>query len=66
MALGSTQPLTDMSTRSISWGGKNRPVRKADTLTTILDHCYVIWELNFLEPSGYQPPVKWVPGLSRG
>ena len=24
MALGSTQPLTEMSTRSISWGGKDR------------------------------------------
>ena len=31
MALGSTQPLTEMSTRSISWG-KRRPVRKADNL----------------------------------
>jgi len=39
MALGSTQPLTEMSTRSISWG-----VRKADNLTAILAHCHVIWE----------------------
>jgi hypothetical protein len=43
MALGSTQPLTEISTRSISWGQK-RPVRKADNLTTILGHCHVIWE----------------------
>ena len=44
MALESTQPLTEMSTRSISGGGKKRPVRKADNLTTILCCCHVIWE----------------------
>jgi hypothetical protein len=33
MALGSTQPLTEM-----------RPVRKADNLTTILCRCQEIWE----------------------
>ena len=43
MALGSTQPVTEMCPRSISWGQK-RPVRKADNLTTILDHCHIIWE----------------------
>ena len=43
MALGSTQPLTEMSTRSISWGQK-RSVRKTDNLTTILCRCHVIWE----------------------
>jgi len=43
MALGSTQPLTEMSTRSIA-GVKKRPVRKADNLTTILCRCHVIWE----------------------
>ena len=43
MALGSTQPLIEMSTRSISWGQK-RPMRKADNLTTKLGHCHVIWE----------------------
>jgi len=43
MALGSTQPLTEMSTGSISWGLK-RPVRKADNLTTTLGHYHVIWE----------------------
>ena len=41
--LYSTQPLTEMSTRSISWGYR-RPVRKADNLTTILGCCYEIWE----------------------
>jgi hypothetical protein len=33
MALGSTQPLTEMSTRNISWGWR-RPVRRADKLAT--------------------------------
>jgi hypothetical protein len=36
MALGSTQPLTEMSTRNLP-GGKGRPARKADNLTTICD-----------------------------
>jgi hypothetical protein len=34
MALGSTQPLTEMSTRKLT-GGKGRPARKADNLTAI-------------------------------
>jgi len=43
MALGSTQPLTEISTRSISWGYM-RPVLKADNLTTILCRCHEMWE----------------------
>ena len=43
MALGSTQPLTEMSTRSICWG-KKQPVCKDDNLTTIRGHCHVIWD----------------------
>jgi hypothetical protein len=34
MTLGSTQPLTEVSTRNLS-GGKGRPARKADNLTAI-------------------------------
>jgi hypothetical protein len=34
MALGSTQPLTEMSTRNLT-GGKGRPTREADKLTAI-------------------------------
>jgi hypothetical protein len=34
MALGSTQPLTEMSTRNLP-GGKGRPARQADNLTTV-------------------------------
>jgi hypothetical protein len=34
MALGSTQPLTELSTRNLP-GGKGRPARKVDKLTVI-------------------------------
>jgi hypothetical protein len=34
VALGSTQPLTKMSTRNLS-GGKKRPARRADNLAAI-------------------------------
>jgi hypothetical protein len=36
MALCSTQPLTEMSTRNLP-GGKGRPMRKADNLTAICE-----------------------------
>jgi hypothetical protein len=36
MALGSTQPLTEMSTKNLP-GGKGRPVRKANNLTAICE-----------------------------
>jgi hypothetical protein len=36
MALGSTQPLTEMSTRNLP-GVKGRPVRKADNLTALCE-----------------------------
>ena len=51
MALGSTQPLTETSTRCISWGKGGRCVR----LTTLPPSCAVVMKsgnLNFLEPSG--------------
>jgi hypothetical protein len=44
MALGSTQPLTEMSTRNLP-GGKGRPARKADNLTAICESTvYKMWE----------------------
>jgi hypothetical protein len=44
MALGSTQPLTDMSTRNLP-GGKGRPARGADNLTAICGPIiYKMWE----------------------
>jgi hypothetical protein len=36
MALGSTQPLTEMSTRNLRWG-KGWPARKAYSLTAICE-----------------------------
>jgi hypothetical protein len=51
MALGSTQTLTEMSTRKITWGYM-RPVLR---LTNLPPSCAVVKKsgnLNFLEPSG--------------
>jgi hypothetical protein len=36
MALGSTQPLTEMNTRNIP-GGKGQPVHKANNLTAVCE-----------------------------
>jgi hypothetical protein len=36
MALGSTQPLREMSTRKLA-GGKKRPARRADNLAAIYE-----------------------------
>ena len=57
MALGSTHPLTEMSTRNISWGGGyRRPVRMVDNLTTSM--CWLSWNLG--------ASTSWNPqGLSR-
>ena len=55
MALGLTQPLTEMSTRNISWG-KKRPVSRTDKLTTFM--CRLCWNLG--------ASTSWNPqGLSR-
>jgi hypothetical protein len=55
MVLGSTQPLTEMSTRNISWC-ERRPVRRADNLTTFV--CRLSWNL--------RASTSWNPqGLSR-
>jgi hypothetical protein len=44
MALGSTQPLTEMSTRNLFWG-IGRPARKADNLTAICQPILLkMWE----------------------
>jgi hypothetical protein len=43
MALGSTQPLSEMSTRNLP-GGKGRPARKADLTTICEPSVYKMWE----------------------
>jgi hypothetical protein len=61
MALGSTQPLTEMSTRNIPWGWR-RPVRRACHL-----HVPIFLKseiLNLLEPSGSVKACKGKDRLS--
>jgi hypothetical protein len=44
MVLGSTQPLTEMSTRNLP-GGKGRPARKADNLTAVCEPIvWIMWD----------------------
>jgi hypothetical protein len=43
MALGSTQPPTEMSTRNLR-EGKGQPARGTDNLTAICESVYKIWE----------------------
>ena len=60
MALGSTQPLTEMSTRLFPTGKGGRWVR----LTTLPPSCAVVTKsgnLNFLEPSG---PLQACNGIA--
>ena len=57
LALGLTQPLTEMSTRNISWWWR-RPVRRADNLTTFM--CPLSWDLGastFWKPQGLSRSV---------
>ena len=44
MALGCTQPLTEMSTRNISWGGKGNRCVRLTTLPPSCAECLEIWE----------------------
>jgi hypothetical protein len=60
MALRSTQPLTEISTRNISWGKGGRCVGLT-TLPLLCTDCIKIWEPQPLEPSG---PVKVCYGIA--
>jgi hypothetical protein len=57
MALGTTQPLTEMSTRSIylGGGGEMRPVRKADNLPVPFSRS--LGTLTSWNPLGHSRPV---------
>jgi hypothetical protein len=50
MALGSTQPLTEMSTRNLP-GGKKRPARRADNLAAIYEPN--VWKCGSLNLCAY-------------
>ena len=58
MVLGSSHPLTEMRTRSISWGKGGRYVR----LTILPPSCAAVMKsvkLNLLEPSGPLQACNW-------
>jgi hypothetical protein len=61
MALGSTQPLTEMSTRNLSWGGKGGRCVGLTTLQPSCADCLEIWEP---QPPGPQGPVKACNGIA--
>jgi hypothetical protein len=61
MALGLTQPPTEMSTRNIFWRLR-RPVCRADNLTTFM--CRLSWNLGISSswnPLGLSRPVMGLP-----
>jgi hypothetical protein len=58
MALGSTQPLTEMSNRNLP-GGKKRPERRADNLAAICEpNVWKCGSLNLSQPQGPTRPVQ--------
>jgi hypothetical protein len=60
-ALGSTQPLTEMSTRNIP-GGEVRPARKADNLTAICElTVYKMCKPQHLTTLWVSRPVTGIP-----
>jgi hypothetical protein len=64
MALGSTQPLTEMSTRNLpggGGGGKGRLARGADNLAAICEPIVLkMWEPRLLTPYGPSRPVTGI------
>jgi hypothetical protein len=61
VALGLTQPVTEMSTRNISWGWR-RPLGRADNLTIFI--CRLSWNLR--ASTSYSPlgPVQACNGIA--
>jgi hypothetical protein len=61
MALGSTQPLTEMSTRNLPWG-KGRPAIKSDNLMSSVSR--VSRKCGSLDVSQPYEPPRPVPGIA--
>ena len=61
MAQGSTHPITEMSTRNISWGGKCGRCVRLTILPPSCANCLEIGSFNLLEPSG---PVQACNGFA--
>jgi hypothetical protein len=63
MALGLTQPVTEMSTKNISWGGKGGQYIGVTTLPPSCSNCLEIWEPppKLLELSG---PIQASTGIA--
>jgi hypothetical protein len=55
MTLGSTQSLTEISTKNLP-GGKRRPARKADNFTVICEPIVYTKYGNLNAPQPYGPP----------
>jgi len=51
MTLGSTQPLTEISTRDVFWG-QRRPVSRADNLPTLCADCLILGASSFWSRMG--------------
>ena len=61
MALGLTQPLTEMNTRNVSWGGKVSSAYGRQTYHIHVQTVLKSGSLKFLEPSG---PVQTCNGIA--
>jgi hypothetical protein len=60
MALGLTQPLTEMSTRNVSWGVKADGAYGRQPYQLHVPIVKKSWNLTLLEPSGFLQDCAWI------